>query len=732
MASGLPRASSEVDVRLGFAAFERGDYAEAIQCWKRARRAITSPGLLPALAEAHFRRALAVTIPMRQVAELQEAIAVAPNRVSYHLHLGLTLQRQDQLRRAIGAYEAALRLAPGDERVRFQLALALLADPSSSDRGQALLAEPAVKGSAHGEAIARLRALASLQHDTPREALTILSTLKSPSPLAILALGLTQLASGQSEAARANLAKVLRRRQPTSAGAKPAAALGLAAAHRRDRLLDEALKALAPARGALAPTDPRLRRQLTSLLRRLGGDLVLDDRVDDAIDVWEEVARLQSGHATTQRLLSHLHDVAGTRAARAGHFGVAAQHWQATLAGHPGDQRVLRNLALAEERLERWADASGHWEELIRLWRKPAKASLPPGEIDDARARLSIAYRHVAKAHEAAGNLHEAAHAIERALVADPSNVELRLHAAELYLENEEYGGAIEQLRRVREARPNDIRVLLDLGSAYDLKGDDRQAQSYLEQALALEPGNRPVRSTLASVHHDRAHRLIDQKQGERAVAEFERAVELVPTDPTHHECLGALLLQLGRIDAAEPILRQALALAPGDAQSRIRLAEIYRTYGQVNRAEQLLKEAVRLDPSPSTRATIGVLFARRGDLDRALVYFKYVLKTGGPALLSMIGNNLITDGRSSDAIPYLQRAVKLEPWDAEHHLNLAYAYAVGLHDHRRAADEITQAERLVEASGPGNLRKLVAAARQTNARLAQEAEIANAQVGRR
>src|SRR5204862_289409 len=92
-------------------------------------------------------------------------------------------------------------------------------------------------------------------------------------------------------------------------------------------------------------------------------------------------------------------------------------------------------------------------------------------------------------------HLHEvlgtgAARSLETALNFDVSQVELQLQAAELYLHTDDYGKAIQHLRRALTAHPDDTRVLATLGSAYNLKGDDRQAEAYLNQALALEPEN--------------------------------------------------------------------------------------------------------------------------------------------------------------------------------------------------------------------------------------------------
>src|SRR6266516_5142265 len=138
--SGVPPgAPPEAELRRGLAAFQRGDYGEAIQAWKQARRAGARAGLDRALAEAHFRRVLAGYPKGRRAQELQEAVALAPDCAGYQFHVGLAHHRLGQLGRAVAAYEAAHRLAPAHDRARRHLALALLADPADFPRRRYLL-----------------------------------------------------------------------------------------------------------------------------------------------------------------------------------------------------------------------------------------------------------------------------------------------------------------------------------------------------------------------------------------------------------------------------------------------------------------------------------------------------------------------------------------------------------------------------------------------------------------
>jgi tetratricopeptide (TPR) repeat protein len=428
----------------------------------------------------------------------------------------------------------------------------------------------------------------------------------------------------------------------------------------------------------------------------------------------------------TRRALLHLREVAGLRAARGGDYTAAVEQWEGALALDPTNARLIRNLALAEERLERWDQASSRWEVLIRQWRKELqtarearragarrepRAGAPAAE--ELRRWLAVGYRHQAAALEAAEDFPAASRTLERALTFDPTDIDLRLRAAELYLDYDAYASAIEHLRRALAARPNDVKILLELGSALDLKGDDRQAQSWLEQALALEPHNPVARDILAGVHHGRGLRLAESGAPARALAEFQRAVDLAPGVGPHHIGLGAQYLTLGQLDAAKRAFDLAIELRPRDAAVRFLIARAYLGRGEHQRAEQLFGQMLRLERGPMAQAVVGLTYLRVGDPAKAEPYLRRVLRGNDARALAAVGRALIHAHREADAAPYLERVVALDPWDLEAHRSLAYAVAFGQRDHERAAAELEAAEGAAKLAGRQDILAEIAAARE-------------------
>src|SRR3972149_897812 len=90
----------------GLKAFRRNDFNAAIDQWGRLDLG-TDPAVRTALAEAHFRRALAVKDAAQSLADLARSTELMPGEGCYWYHLGLAHHRADQLDEALAAYARA-------------------------------------------------------------------------------------------------------------------------------------------------------------------------------------------------------------------------------------------------------------------------------------------------------------------------------------------------------------------------------------------------------------------------------------------------------------------------------------------------------------------------------------------------------------------------------------------------------------------------------------------------
>src|SRR5688500_9520818 len=117
----------------------------------------------------------------------------------------------------------------------------------------------------------------------------------------------------------------------------------------------------------------------------------------------------------------------------------------------------------------------------------------------------------------------------------------------------------------------------------------------------------------------------------------------------------AASLLQLGKPEEAEPILRRAILHAPRNADVHNLLGIILDQRGKFKEAEQEYREALRLNQTGiSPLANLGVLLARTGRSEEAIKAFESVLQRSPnhPQATLNLGLQYAARGDHARAVP--------------------------------------------------------------------------------
>jgi tetratricopeptide (TPR) repeat protein len=146
------------------------------------------------------------------------------------------------------------------------------------------------------------------------------------------------------------------------------------------------------------------------------------------------------------------------------------------------------------------------------------------------------------------------------------------------------YGGG-ETLWQSTIARdPNYYLACQNLGDALLQTGQEAKALACFQKAVEIEPDD-------TSAHFNIGNALFKRGRLDEAVAHFRKAVELEPDNAGAHNNLGAGLNKKGQLDEAIRQFHEALRLKPDLAEASNNLA-----------AALNLKEAAAKQPSPSTK----------------------------------------------------------------------------------------------------------------------------------
>ena len=141
---------------------------------------------------------------------------------------------------------------------------------------------------------------------------------------------------------------------------------------------------------------------------------------------------------------------------------------------------------------------------------------------------------------------------------------------------------AEKQLQEALRLEPGSAEAHANLATVLLAKGQGEKALAELEKARKLDP-------KLSLVYYNLGFALVQvRKDYQAAVQAWERAVQLDPTYEPAHYNLGLALLSLGRREEAARALERALDLQPTDLEARRVLAYVYTSLGDTTRAREL------------------------------------------------------------------------------------------------------------------------------------------------
>lgn len=221
------------------------------------------------------------------------------------------------------------------------------------------------------------------------------------------------------------------------------------------------------------------------------------------------------------------------------------------------------------------------------------------------------------------------------------------------------------------------------LGAAFYENGLLDDARRYLEEAVAVNPGDAESWDSLGVIHGN-------QGQLERARAAFERAVSVRDDYASGYFNLGIAYLRLNQPGKAENAFARAAELDPNDPQKKLQYGMMLAANGNSAAAIPVLESYTKLEPADAeAHNELGALYGQTGDLARALERFRRAteLKPDFADAYRNLGIAYLQQGMAFPAATALEQAVALSPDDASAYLALADAY---LQSNRRREAEQT------------------------------------------
>ena len=351
-------------------------------------------------------------------------------------------------------------------------------------------------------------------------------------------------------------------RQPTVSNL-----LRLARWQRWAQSLNEAADSAAKA-VALEPANLPARQ----LLIRVAGEARQHDVAERQL---REIIALDPAHRS-----AYLRQLAGLQM-EDGDFDAAITGYSQLQEAQPGAVEPLTDLALAQQRAERWFDALATWKRAYAL------PSLTPAQRGDIRRPLIAAYEHL-------GEFGPAAELLDHAVEEQPDLARKQ----ELFQELSEFCGThalLDWLAGRYEARlqaePEDYFTMTAVAGLWKNQGRDEEAYRLLRRAYYSAPDPVVALRSLA----DEAEAA---GENEQAVADRRRLAGMAGQDtPENLGRLAAAEEEALDEDDAARTWEQIAAQFPRDTNALARAAEFFERVARPDRARALLDRLVAIEP---------------------------------------------------------------------------------------------------------------------------------------
>ncbi len=163
------------------------------------------------------------------------------------------------------------------------------------------------------------------------------------------------------------------------------------------------------------------------------------------------------------------------------------------------------------------------------------------------------------------------------------------------------------------------------------------------------------------------------------AIAFYNQAIGLSPSQPSFYTNLGSALSSAGSFDEATEAFQKAIVLQPENPIAHNNLANLLRERERLVEAEASCREALRLMPDyPDALNNIAIVLGELGRSEEAIAFHERALAIipNSAQIHNSLGNVLMSAGRPSEAEAGFRRAIALSPDYADAHAGMAAALA--------------------------------------------------------
>lgn len=254
--------------------------------------------------------------------------------------------------------------------------------------------------------------------------------------------------------------------------------------------------------------------------------------------------------------------------------------------------------------------------------------------------------------------------------------------SAKVYIQQDDWDKAIEQLEIAVENFPNDAEARMLLGRGYGKKGKFEEMVEQFNASLAIGPKfEKDINHEISyywTNNFNAGVKAFNAGTLEKAIEKFNTCIMIDSTRKDAYKNLSSCYQRTDDVESAISLLETFLARNPDDVESMIRLHDMYVAKKEFDKSVEMLTRAKEIDPeNVDILSSLAITYDMKGEQDKAFEVYQTALEKNpeSPDLLFNLARLYFMRDDFENAIKYFDKVIAINPDDFESNLNVGNAY---------------------------------------------------------